>query len=88
MYILCWVVGVSPPNQILAATKQASFLHGSVTSDMYEAVDPVTVNAISRLMYWYDSSVNSVMVQSLDGDEISVGVVSPFLMCTHIYTHT
>ena len=66
---------MSPPQELLAVTNAQSFLYGSSgLGDTYMAVDPVSVNTISRLMYWYSTAVNSIMVQLLDGDTISVSL--------------
>jgi hypothetical protein len=64
---------VSPPQELLAVTSGQSFLYGgSGVGATYVAVHPVAVNTISRLMYWYNSTINSILMQSLDGDTISV----------------
>ncbi|CAI8042252.1 hypothetical protein GBAR_LOCUS23471, partial [Geodia barretti] len=64
---------VSPPQELLAVTSGQSFLYGgSGIGATYVAVHPVSVNTISRLMYWYNSTINSILMQSLDGDTISV----------------
>ena len=65
-------VGVSPPQQLLIVTNSESLLHGAGMTQSYEAVNPVAINTISRLMYWYNGATNSIMVQSLDGSDISV----------------
>jgi hypothetical protein len=66
---------VSPPQELLAVTSGQSFLYGgSGIGATYVAVHPVSVNTILRLMYWYNSTINSILMQSLDGDTISVSL--------------
>ena len=65
-------VGVSPPQQLLFVTNSGSLLDGAGVTRLYEAVNPVAINTLSRLMYWYDGVTNSIMVQSLDGNDIWV----------------
>ena len=69
--VTCACAGVSPPQQLLAVTETMTFFNGSITQS-YKAIDTVAINSISRLMYWYNNTVNSIMVQSLDGDDIWV----------------
>ena len=76
LYIYIYIyTGVSPPEELLASTSTGSLLYGSGVSLSYQATAPVTVNTISRLIYWYNNTINSIMVQSLDEDIISVGHV-------------
>jgi hypothetical protein len=64
---------VSPPQPIIAVNDVETVMSGdNGVVRSYTAVDPVSVNTISRLMYWYNMTLNSILVQSLDGDEISV----------------
>ena len=35
---------------------------------------PVTVGTISRIVYWYNATQNSLLTKSLDGDKISVSL--------------
>ena len=70
----CINIGVQPPQQLLLVTRSGSLLYGSEVIHSYAAVSPVIVNTISRLMYWYNSTLNSVMVQSLDGNKITVSM--------------
>ena len=84
--------GVSPPQQLLVVTNGGSQLCGTDAASSYEAVNPVTINTLSRLMYWYNSTADSVMVQSLDGSEISVscplclhGHNNAYLFCTCVH---
>ena len=66
------------PQELLAITSSRSVLYGNnVFQDSHVAADPVTVNTISRLLYWYNSTLNSIMMQSLDGEEIFVSYL-PF----------
>ena len=68
-------IDVSPPREILVVTDGGSFLFGSNgIGRTYVAVHPLSVNTISRLMYWYNSTLNAVMVQSLDGNAVSVSL--------------
>ena len=74
-YIMDYIIhiDVSPPQEILVVTDGGSFLCGSnEIGRTYIAVHPLSVNTISRLMYWYNSTLNAVMVQSLDGNAVSV----------------
>ena len=72
-----------PPQQLLVVTSGGSQLCGTDAASSYEAVNPVTINTLSRLMYWYNSTEDSVMVQSLDGSEISVSCP----LCLHVHMH-
>ena len=83
-HVLCEIIthfiGVMPPQQLLVVTKSQSLLQGTGDPHSYIAVNPLAINALSRLMYWYNSTTTSVMVQSLDGTEIAV---SFFLIPTY-----
>ena len=76
---------MSPPQQVLVATSGGSQLHGSGIPRSYEAVSPLTVDTISRHIYWYNSTTDCVMMQSLDGSEISVSYVDHTCTCTHFH---
>ena len=67
-------VGVMPPQQLLVVTKSQSLLQGTGDPQSYMAVSPLAINTLSRLMYWYNSTTKSVLVQSLDGTEITVSL--------------
>ena len=62
---------MSPP-QLLFVTNSGSLLSEAGVTRSYEAVNPVAINTLSRLMYWYNNTNNSIMVQSLDGNDIWV----------------
>ena len=68
----CTHIGVSPPEQLLFVTNSGSLMHGAGVTQSYGAVNPVAINTLSRLMYWYNSTTNSIMVQSLDGNGVRV----------------
>ena len=68
----CTHVGVSPPEQLLFVTNSGSQMYGAGVAQSYGAVNPVAINTLSRLMYWYNSTTNSIMVQSLDGNDVWV----------------
>ena len=63
-----------PPQQLLVVTKSQSLLQGTGNLYSYMAVSPLAINTLSRLMYWYNSTTKSVLVQSLDGTEIAVSL--------------
>ena len=65
-------IGVSPPEQLLFVTNSGSQMYGAGVAQSYGAVNPVAINTLSRLMYWYNSTTNSIMVQSLDGNDVWV----------------
>ena len=69
------------------ATSDGSQLHGSGIPRSYEAVSPLTVDTISRHIYWYNSTTDCVMMQSLDGTELSVSYVDCTCTCTHFHDH-
>ena len=66
--------GVMPPQQLLVVTRSQSLLQGTGDPQSYMAVNPLAINTLSRLMYWYNSTTKSVLVQSLDGTEIAVSL--------------
>ena len=65
-------IGVRPPQQRLLVTNSGSHLYDSEIVKSYTAISPVSVNTLWRMMYWYNSTLNSVMSQSLDGKDIIV----------------
>ena len=67
--------GVVTPQQLLVGTKSQSLLQGTGDPQSYMAVSPLAINTLSRLMYWYNSTTKSVLVQSLDGTEIAVSLI-------------
>ena len=75
---------MSPPQQVLVATSDGSQLHGSGIPRSYEAVSPLTVDTISRHIYWYNNTTDCVM---MDGTEISVSYVDHTCTCTHFHDH-
>ena len=79
---------MSPPQQVLLATSDGSQLHGSGIPRSYEAVSPLTVDTISRHIYWYNNTTDCVMMQSLDGTELSVSYVDHTCILVHIFMTT
>ena len=77
---------MSPPQQVLVATSGGSQLHGSGIPRSYEAVSPLTVDTISRHIYWYNNTTDCVMMH---GSEIHVSVsyVDCTCTCTHFHDH-
>ena len=71
-YTCSHIVGVSPPEQLLFVTNSGSLMHGAGVTQSYGAINPVAINTLSRLMYWYNRTTNHIMVQSLDGNDVWV----------------
>ena len=78
-----YCIGVRPPQQQLLVTSNGSHLYDSEVVKSYTAVSPVTVNTLWRMMYWYNSTLNSVMSQSLDGKDIIVSSHAYTYMCMY-----
>ena len=51
---------------------EGSQLSGTDNITYYDAIDPVAVNTVARLIYWYDRDSKCIMMQSLDGGQPKV----------------